>query len=63
MQLIVEPNFDQDLRAQDFEGVADDQVNETDYATQLALMRSSQFIVEAVALLQEEYPDLECRSY
>jgi len=62
MQLIVEPNFDQDLRAQDFEGVADDQVNETDYATQLALMRSSQFIVEAVALLQEEYPDLDAEA-
>lgn len=59
MQLIVEPNFDQDLRAQDFDGVADGQVNETDYATQLALMRSSQFIVEAVALLQEDYPDLD----
>lgn len=62
MQLIVEPNFDQDLRAQDFDGVADDQVNETDYATQLALMRSSQFISDAVELLQDEYPDLEAEA-
>ncbi len=59
MQLIVEPNFDQDLRAQDFAGVANEQVNETDYATQLTLMQSSQFISDAVELLQDEYPDLE----
>jgi capsular exopolysaccharide synthesis family protein len=62
MQLIVEPNFDQDLRAQDFAGVADEQVNETDYATQLALMRSSQFIVDAVESLQNEYPDLDAEA-
>ncbi|WOD39272.1 polysaccharide biosynthesis tyrosine autokinase [Nodosilinea sp. E11] len=58
MQLIVEPNFDQDLKLQDFAGVADGRANQIDYATQLNLMRSSQFIDDAVALLQEEYPDL-----
>lgn len=59
MQLIVEPNFDQDLREEDLGGMADNQVNETDYATQLALMGSSQFIVDAAAVLQQEYPDVD----
>ncbi|MGF1568054.1 MAG: GumC family protein [Nodosilinea sp.] len=59
MQLIVEPNFNQDLQRRDFVGLADSGVNQTDYATQLALMRSSQFIVDAVNSLQGEYPDLK----
>lgn len=59
MQMIVEPNFSQELQEQDFEGVANTGVNQTDYATQLALMRSSQFVAEAVANLQEQYPDLD----
>nr|WP_277882550.1 polysaccharide biosynthesis tyrosine autokinase [Pseudanabaena sp. FACHB-2040] len=59
MQLIVEPNFQQDLRSEDLTGIATTQVNETDYATQLTLMRSKQFIEEAVASLQEEYPELD----
>ncbi|MBD0336248.1 MAG: capsular biosynthesis protein, partial [Cyanobacteria bacterium Co-bin13] len=59
MQLIVEPNFQRDLRSQDLTGIATSQVNETDYATQLTLMRSNQFIEEAVASLQEEYPELD----
>jgi polysaccharide biosynthesis transport protein len=58
MQLIVEPNFNQDLRRQDFAGVSEGGVNQIDYATQLNLMRSSQFIEDAVASLQTEYPDL-----
>jgi polysaccharide biosynthesis transport protein len=58
MQLIVEPNFEQGLKRQDFIGVADGGVNQIDYATQLNLMRSSQFVQDAVALLQDEYPTL-----
>lgn len=63
MQLIVEPNFRQNLQERDFTGVADDDtVNQTDYATQLALMQSSQFIQEAVEAIQDEYPDLTLES-
>jgi polysaccharide biosynthesis transport protein len=59
MQLIVEPNFQRDLRSQDLTGLANTQVNETDYATQLTLMQSNQFIEQAVASLQAEYPELD----
>lgn len=58
MQLIVEPNFEQDLKQQDFAGVTDGRASQVDYATQLNLMRSSQFIEDAVASLQTQYPDL-----
>lgn len=58
MQLIVEPNFEQNLKQQDFAGVTDGRVSQIDYATQLNLMRSSQFIEDAVILLQTQYPDL-----
>lgn len=59
MQLIVEPNYREQLRQADLEGVRlSDTQNDTEYATQLNLMRSDQFIQEAVELLQTEYPDL-----
>ncbi len=58
MQLIVEPNFDQDLREEDLTGVSNLRVSDTDYATQLNLMRSDQFIEQTVDKLQKQYPDL-----
>ena len=59
MQLIVEPNFEQDLRARDLGVLSESQVNEIDYATQLTLMRSSQFLEETINRLKVDYPDLD----
>lgn len=60
MQLIVEPNFEADFRSTDLEDKkgSGSGVNEIDYATQLALMRSDRFLVEATDLLRDVYPDL-----
>jgi len=58
MQLIVEPNFEKDVTQADLTGLPKSQANETDYATQLNLMRSNQFIKETVDKLKNEYPDL-----
>lgn len=59
MQLIVEPNFRTDWRATDFnESEREPIASEGDFATQLALMRSDQFLVEASQRLQSTYPDL-----
>jgi len=59
MQLIVEPNFEDDFRLTDiYQSVEASRVSQADYATQLALMRSDQFIVEASQQLRESYPDL-----
>ncbi|MBD3882929.1 polysaccharide biosynthesis tyrosine autokinase [Phormidium tenue FACHB-886] len=62
MQLLVEPNYEtgqpslqQEGDAQSFQS---DRQNEIDYATQLNLMRSYQFMNQAIGLLREEYPDL-----
>lgn len=58
MQLLVEPNYParEDLSAETGQNV---QTSEEDYATQLALMRSSQFTEKAAALLRSTYPNLE----
>jgi polysaccharide biosynthesis transport protein len=63
MQLLVEPNY------QNSEGLTDtanrtnqqitDRKRETDYATQLNLMRSQQFIEQVVNSLRSDYPDLD----
>ena len=59
MQLIVQPNFRTDWRAPDFtESEREPRASESDFATQLALMRSDQFLVEASQRLQGTYPDL-----
>lgn len=58
MELIVEPNFQQQLSASDLVPYDERSVNEVDYATQLNLMRSAQFIEMAVARLQDEYPGI-----
>jgi polysaccharide biosynthesis transport protein len=57
MQLLVEPNYPQK------ESLADEtqktQTSEEDYATQLALMQSSQFTDKAAALLRKDYPEIQ----
>lgn len=58
MQLIVEPNFDKEVTEADLTGMSNWRVSDTDYATQLNLMRSDQFIQQAVDKLKQQYPDL-----
>jgi capsular exopolysaccharide synthesis family protein len=53
MQLLVEPNYEQ--RLQDESTTA---IDYKDYATQLNLMRSRQFIERTVEALEAEYPNL-----
>ncbi|MGF1492541.1 MAG: GumC family protein [Microcoleaceae cyanobacterium] len=55
MQLLVEPNYP---ARSTLEGEQESQTSEQDYATQLNLMRSSQFVEQVLELLQSEYPDL-----
>jgi capsular exopolysaccharide synthesis family protein len=61
MRLLVEPNYrSRTPRSLDDENIrVSDQERDVDYVTQLNLMRSSQFIQQAVTALQAEYPDLE----
>lgn len=58
MQLIVEPNYEDDLTAADLDGLAESGADDVDYATQLTLMRSKQFVRDAVDTIANEYPDL-----
>jgi len=61
MQLLVEPNYRQRV---DITGEQDERVSlsQTDYATQLNLMRSNIFAEQAVEKLQEEFPTI-CERY
>lgn len=56
MQLLIEPNYPAKAT---LEGEQEAQTSEQDYATQLTLMRSSQFKEKAVELLHSRYPLLE----
>jgi capsular exopolysaccharide synthesis family protein len=58
MQLLVEPNYEQQLKATEKAPT----VSQTDYATQLNLMKSRQFLEKTVDLLKAEYPDLGVES-
>jgi uncharacterized protein involved in exopolysaccharide biosynthesis len=59
MQLLVEPNFRTDWRVSDFsESERAPGTNDGDFATQLALMRSDQFLAEASNRLKDSYPEL-----
>jgi len=57
MRLLVEPNYRQrvDITEEDFDASA---LSQTDYVTQLNLMRSKGFIEQTVEQLLLEYPDL-----
>lgn len=59
LQLIVEPNYEQDLQIEELAGVPSKDPGEQDYLTQLALMRSDQFLREAMQAIQADYPNLE----
>ncbi|EAW35716.1 polysaccharide biosynthesis tyrosine autokinase [Lyngbya sp. PCC 8106] len=56
MQLLVQPNFPAKTT---LEGEQETLSSEEDYATQLTLMRSSQFTEKAAKLLRPEYPLIE----
>ncbi|PSN11689.1 capsular biosynthesis protein [filamentous cyanobacterium CCT1] len=58
MQLLVEPNYQQELNSSDLSSFADQDPRDADYATQLALMRSGQFLQEAVDVLRTDYPEI-----
>jgi polysaccharide biosynthesis transport protein len=59
MQLLVEPNYQTGLkRDSDPATYRTDRQDEVDYATQLNLMRSYQFMKQAINQLKGEYPDL-----
>ncbi|MGB3533136.1 MAG: Wzz/FepE/Etk N-terminal domain-containing protein [Microcoleaceae cyanobacterium] len=58
MQLLVEPNYPA-RQPTSLDGEPQTQTSEEDYATQLALMRSSQFTEKAAALLRQAYPLIE----
>ena len=58
MQLLVEPNYPA-RQPQGLDGDPLTQTTEEDYATQLALMRSSQFTEKVAALLLPVYPLIE----
>ncbi|WP_052050946.1 GumC family protein [Leptolyngbya sp. KIOST-1] len=58
MQLLVEPNYQQELNSSDLSSFADQDPRDADYATQLALMRSGQFLQEAVNVLRTDYPEI-----
>ena len=61
MQLLVEPNYSNKelLNADNHINNSSASKQNIDYATQLNLMRSSQFIAKALELLKAEYPDTE----
>lgn len=58
MQLLVEPNYQGEQDAGEQSAFSASEPSQTDYATQINLMRSYQFIKEAAETLQPEYPDL-----
>jgi capsular exopolysaccharide synthesis family protein len=58
LQLLVEPNYQGKRNLSEQEPSFADSNVEVDYSTQLTLMRSSQLLERAVALLKSKYPDL-----
>ncbi|MDJ0689956.1 MAG: polysaccharide biosynthesis tyrosine autokinase [Xenococcaceae cyanobacterium MO_188.B32] len=63
MQLLVEPNYSNKELLNEGNNVNNSSTSaqNIDYATQLNLMRSSQFIAKALELLKPEYPDTEIK--
>ena len=62
MQLLVEPNYsNKELLNEGNNANSSASIQNIDYATQLNLMRSSQFIAKALELLKPEYPDTEIK--
>ena len=61
MQLLVEPNYSNKevLDPEKNKNISSTSKQNVDYATQLNLMRSSQFVSRAVDLLKHQYPEME----
>jgi capsular exopolysaccharide synthesis family protein len=59
MQLLVEPNYQERKNLSDDERPSSDKQRDIDYATQINLMRSKQFVEEVVGSLSSQYPELE----
>ncbi|MEM8502901.1 MAG: polysaccharide biosynthesis tyrosine autokinase [Cyanobacteria bacterium P01_D01_bin.1] len=63
MQMIIEPNFEEELDPADIEGRSSSQrQRDADYATQLNLMRSNELLQRAVDSIQDSYPDLTAQA-
>ena len=58
MQLIIEPNFEENIEPSDLLTQPSERQRETDYATQLNLMRSNELLQRAVDDLSADYPSL-----
>jgi len=59
MQLLVEPNYQGEDYLDQKAGVASSAPSPEDYATQINLMRSRQFITKTIEALQSNYPELD----
>lgn len=67
MQLLVEPNFEEELSQSDLDGrpttsSVNSRQSEVDYSTQLNLLRSRELLQETVVRLQDKYPELSTES-
>lgn len=60
MQLLVEPNYENEISLTYLsESPQRPDINDSDYATQLTLMRSDRFFIEAAKRLKSTYPDID----
>jgi len=59
MQLLVEPNYQGEDYLDQKAGVASSAPSPEDYATQINLMRSRQFITKTIETLRSNYPELD----
>lgn len=62
MQMIIEPNFEEDLDPAELESNQSQRQRDADYATQLNLMRSSELLQRAVDSLIDSYPNLTAQA-
>jgi len=63
MQMIIEPNFEEELDPAEIEGSSSSQrQRDADYATQLNLMRSNELLQRAVDSLADSYPELTAQA-
>lgn len=58
MQMIIEPNFREDIDPAELTDKPSERQREIDYATQLNLMRSHELLTRAVESLTSDYPNL-----
>ncbi len=62
MQMIIEPNFEEDIDPAELESQPSKSQREADYATQLNLMRSGELLQRAVDSLRDSYPELTAQA-